>query len=298
MQTKKISNRNTYENFFIYWINILIKKYLTKKARVFNNQRGRPMAVFANDIIGTQINLYGLFEKEHLEDLRNLLQITRTNTINSTAIDVGANIGNNSLYYSSFFNKVICFEPNPRSLKLLKANTNEIKNIEVYGHGCGESVQKSILYERFGNIGATSLDDSIEYSNSFEVIIKPLDDMLNELVSVSLIKIDVEGAELSVLKGAEKVISKFKPVICFEQLENEFTGGGDQETPSINWLRFKGYKIFGLYKKNKSYVLRRMNNIMQIFFGINENREIIEYEKIPKKFHEALYAIHPSTIKK
>ena len=114
---------------------------------------------------------------------------------------------------------------------------------------------------------------------------------------ISLIKIDVEGMEYDVLLGAKNIISKNKPIICFEQNKKEFDNNCN-ETNSIDLLRENGYKILvGEMEKDhakQNWIYRRVRNIFWIFFGVTQKRIIKEYERLPKKDYKMIFAIHES----
>lgn len=291
---KPIYQRTVKESFFKHLVNTLISKELKKRAAAHNLKRGMPIAVFGNDWIGININIHGLFEKEYIVDLNQLLITIGADLSGSTAIDIGANIGNHSIEFSKVFNKVLCFEPNPRTFDILQANTKNINNIDTFNWGCGLNAGLLKLNEDFNNIGGSSAKISIEGNNCIDISIKPLDRIFDTLSKVGLIKIDVEGMEIEALKGAEKVILEFKPLICFEQHEQEFK---EQfyETEVVDWLRSRGYRIYAhSNQKRKNIFFRRLNNIRQLVFGVVQNRKIVQFEKLPKGTYPMIYAIHSS----
>lgn len=291
---KVLSARHTYRSFGSRLIDMMIIKELAKRSSKHNERRNAPIAVFGNDWIGININVNGLYEEEGIADLIQILKTLNIDISHSSAVDIGANIGNHSIEFSKYFSSVICFEPNPRTFELLSANTKRLPNIVIHNFGCASSIEKIKFTEDFNNIGGSSSVMNIKGGNKIEILVKPLDDLFDELSNVELIKIDVEGMEYSALKGAENVISHFNPVICLEQHEAEFRSEYN-ETESLDWLRSKGYRIFSLRnEKRRSLIIRRLNNIKQLFFGVQENREIIEYEKLPKSFYSMVYAIHQS----
>ena len=190
-------------------LDFYIEKELEKRLTQFNENRGMPIAVFGNDTIGIGIALKGLFEEEHLQDLNHLFKNLDIDVSHFTAIDIGANIGNHALEFAKYFKNVICYEPNPRAYDLLAANTKRIKNIEIFNWGCGSKEEFVELHENINNIGGSSAKYEIDNKNKVNIEIKPLDNNLDYLKNVMLIKIDVEGMEIDVLKGAEKLLTNF-----------------------------------------------------------------------------------------
>ena len=141
-------------------------------------------------------------------------------------IDVGANVGMFSLVARHIVGQegfVHSFEPNPATRKCLNRNIeiNDIDNIKVYPLGLGEVEGEFSLYVPHVNSGEGSLarfsDAEYEISKFYEIQIevKVGDSVLRE-VAPRLIKIDVEGAEIGVLRGMSQLISRHLPLIICE----------------------------------------------------------------------------------
>tara|TARA_B100001029_G_C15004161_1_gene419998 strand:+ start:202 stop:1095 length:894 start_codon:yes stop_codon:yes gene_type:complete len=289
-----ISQRLERKNGYKRILDIFIARELAKRSSRFNEKRGMPIAVFGNDWIGINITLKGLFEEEHLKDLNHLLINLDIDVSDSTAIDIGSNIGNHAIEFAKYFKKVICYEPNPRAYDLLATNTKHLKNVEVFNWGIGSKEEFLQLQENINNIGGSSAKYQIDEENIVNIEIKPLDNDFESLKKVMLLKIDVEGMEIDVLRGAEKIITKFYPLICFEQHKTDFLNCFN-ETEVIDWLRKKDYKIYAIYKPiRKNIIVRRLKNIMQMITGFKDSREIIEYKKLPRGDYDMVYAIHSS----
>ena len=146
----------------------------------------------------------------------------------SVFIDAGANIGYMSAVGAALVGKhggVHCFEPVPIYLEKLEemANKNKEYEIIVNKFALGESLKKSTININKVLIGANSmvsgLVDSDLVKDTIEVDVKRLDDYILEkdIKNISLIKIDVEGYELPLLKGLtrffEKNINSLPPLI-------------------------------------------------------------------------------------
>lgn len=157
------------------------------------------------------------------------------------AIDVGANIGNHSLFFSQFANKVYAFEPVSQNFKTFKRNIeeNEISNIEAYeaaisnegGYMSSELVHHNmgmchLRNDKNGNITAIRGDD------------------LN-LENISLLKIDCENMSLSVLKSFEKTIEKNKPDLFIEA-----------DKKILTYVKNKGWKIITQFNATPTYHIK------------------------------------------
>ena len=140
-------------------------------------------------------------------------------------IDIGANLGYYAVILGKLLrssDKLIAFEANPQIIEMLNKNIaiNGLQeDIKVFNCALSDiNDQKLKLYIPFkAGSSAASLnklhpDDT---NNSIEITTQRLDDVtqIRNLESISLIKIDVEGAELNVIKGALETIRENKPVL-------------------------------------------------------------------------------------
>lgn len=131
------------------------------------------------------------------------------------ALDIGANIGNHSLYLAAVYGcEVIAFEPNAHLANSLvqSAKFNDLDaRIKVIAKGVGvKPGLATFSARRPDNLGAQSL-----LEGEGEIPVVTLDDQhLGK--RVKLIKIDVEGMELAVLRGAEGLIARDRPVLYVE----------------------------------------------------------------------------------
>lgn len=277
----------------------ILLKYLVSNNEKFLIERNQHMAVFANDWIGSNIFSKGVFERDEIEDLINILNDISIDTENATALDIGANIGNHSIQFAKYFKHVEAFEPNPKTFVLLEFNCINNENISCHNFGLGNKDENLTLYEDLLNIGASSIysNDRNKNYNHYEIKIFRIDSLLNKFSNVKLIKIDVEGMESEVILGALKTIRKYKPVIVFEQFLKEFKAPA-KETKSIDLVRSLGYEIFWLKNNNiqTSWLFRRIKNVYQIFFGDTQQREIITNNNVSPGYYSMLYAIHKDNL--
>jgi FkbM family methyltransferase len=160
-------------------------------------------------------------------ELSMLRDMARRLSSRDLVLDVGANIGNHTLYLAAVVGcRVHAFEPNNHLCKALKKSLVRNKlatQAHVHCVGVGkergkahfENVDKS-------NLGAQSLAIGVGNDNIIDII--PLDDIdFNQ--PVAAIKIDVEGMELAVLEGAAKLINRDHPILYVEcQREEDFAG--------------------------------------------------------------------------
>ena len=177
-------------------------------------------------------------------------------------LDCGANIG----YFSVLANnivgetgKVVSIEANPVTFSLLEANlktnnfgipvhcalTSESGEVELFMPTEGGDVYSSLLK------GGLVAGESIQ---SFKVLGRTLDNVVEDLSlsKVDVVKIDIEGAELDVLKSANCLLSNFRPVVITEYGTNTWPKFGATPEDLKNLAQVHSYqlRIFNLKSKN------------------------------------------------
>ena len=213
-----------------------------------------------------------IFHVEETEMSKRYSDVTRMfsflNSIgldNSSVIfDIGANIGMFSLSYASLYksSKIFSFEPVSSIFKELKnninLNLNLKKQIQTFNFGLSiENIDMSLSipsakqHHRYANDEINCGLYSVHGSGKNQVNAKfiTMDNFMtgeNSPNSVDFIKIDVEGHEFEVLKGGERTISKFKPIIFMEF--NELTRSLSVHSVKSyeDFFKQHNYSLFGL----------------------------------------------------
>ena len=242
------------------------------------------------DYITTEILLDGVFEKKILECLSTM--IAGENAICKERIrclDVGANVGNHSIVFSRLFRTVIAFEPNPTNFTLLSLNSAG-RNIECFQYAVSDSAGSISLHTTDDfNSGAHS-SQSGKNTSFYTVKAVTLDEFLSLGEKVDFIKIDTEGHEYSVLKGAEMTLRRDHPVIAFEQSVSEWQDGS---TKSIELLKSFGYQHF-LYLEKRFHFPRlgRLALIVRfmLILVFGDRYEFVKYHRTPQRFHDMVVA--------
>jgi len=208
-----------------------------------------------------EIYYYGTYEAGTLDVIRRCLRA------GDTFIDVGANIGFISLFASHFVGAngvVYSFEPVPEIFKILQRNIslNEIGNILAYNFALGSTSNSATIHYNWDKSrGSASLIPYKENSRSREVCIQTLDEFVteNRLFNIRMVKIDVEGWELEVLKGSKNLLSSpSAPIICVEYSNLHKTQGGQLLNIYDFILSINHYQIYKLEKgkSRKSRLIR------------------------------------------
>lgn len=284
---KKLSKREFFSVIFLLPVrkilNILSERFLAKDYK--------QIAIPAFDYISNEISIQGIFEKNQLDTFFEWISELKLETEKSICLDIGANIGNHSLYFSRYFEKVLSFEPNPFIFSLLRINSKLVNNIDCYNVGCSNESGKAYLNTVTKNLaGSFVTAESAPESNEIELIV--LDNLLEDLDNIKLLKIDVEGHEYKALSGAKNLIKRNKPIILFEQQKEEIK---DNSSPTIDLLRGLGYKKFAILSKfprikSKSAILKAI--FEPILVSILGNSLHIElHNEFEPNFYEFIIAL-------
>jgi FkbM family methyltransferase len=187
--------------------------------------RHGPLFVLKSDnTIGRSLISYGEWTEAEISVLRQLVRPR------DCIVDIGANVGVHTVAFAKAVapgGYVVAFEPQPRVFHLLSANVtiNGLSNVRLFPAACaaqpGSLWFPELDYTREANFGAFKLDDARAVRGKTvqpigqQVPILTLDDAY-DLPTLRLLKIDVEGMELDVLKGAEKTIRRCRPALYVE----------------------------------------------------------------------------------
>lgn len=152
------------------------------------------------------------FEPEELAFIRQFLPE------GGTFLDIGANVGNHSLYAGLFCDagRIIPFEPNPLAYRLLVLNLvmnglHDRTTFDYVGFGASDvDGEGYAMTDRDKNLGAARM-----VAGEGEIATLRPDDFLSD-ETPHFIKIDVEGMEMGVLRGLQKTIRRTRPVLLVE----------------------------------------------------------------------------------
>ena len=156
----------------------------------------------------------------------------------TTAIDGGANYGIMSYNLNSKFSKIYAFEVDIPVRECLKKNVEKFQLDNVVVCDCGLSDKEELVALNYlKNTFGTYIKKEVSGTN----ICKTLDSF--ELTEVGFIKLDCEGYEPYILRGAEKTIKKYKPVILMEEKNYSKRYYGEEGNLAVDLLLAWGYTM-------------------------------------------------------
>ncbi len=262
-----------------------------------SNQHPR-CVVLPGDVVSEEILVSGLYEEALLVPLfEGILANHVQDFREQIALDIGANLGNHSLFFSRRFSRVLAFEPNPDALAILRCNVAlalPIDNIEIIPVGLGNNNGEFIFHQNLqGNLGGSGFGFA-GIINGREVIcpLRRGDDLLTPKLltsKVGLVKLDVEGSELAVLMGLEKMLRRDLPIVLFESNHSDGPQGGEA---TMGWLRNVGYSIFASLEETGAALPGWHRLIRRLWLG--ELIEARSIDRLQNRSYSMLVALPPS----
>lgn len=168
---------------------------------------------YPTDLIQSEIADNGtFFEIDLLKELQPYIKK------NAVILDIGANIGNHSVYWGlkADAKRIYSFEPVQDTFNTLKKNIeiNELTDkVKIFNIGLSsEKIGGRVSYYDPKDIGRTT----VKQDSDGNLLLDKLDNIQIEEDSVDFVKIDVEGHELAVFQGARETLLKYKPIIFVE----------------------------------------------------------------------------------
>jgi FkbM family methyltransferase len=171
--------------------------------------------------------------------------------------DIGANLGFYSIGVATRNSDVECFsfEPNPKIAKSLKCNVslNQLEgSIQIFEYALSETAAEMEFFipSLTGSGGGSFHDLHPEEGRAHSIVVRAvrLDEFSAQLREPDLMKIDVEGAELSVITGGLATIKRNHPTIVVELLRKWMKAFGVTPQNVLNLLAKEGYECFGVQR--------------------------------------------------
>lgn len=172
-------------------------------------------------------------------EMNKRLALESTIKPGSVVYDIGANVGYFTLLAAVLVGKkgkVFSFEPLPRNIEFLGKHItlNKLTNVEVIEAAVSDHTGEALF-----DLGASTAMGHLSETGGLFVQMVSLDQMITngDLIAPNVMKIDVEGAEHNVLRGAEKLIETAKPILFLDTHQRE----AHQKT--LQFLQSHDYQI-------------------------------------------------------
>jgi FkbM family methyltransferase len=248
---------NTSNKLFQYFViktRYWLKRFINNKSAVINRfdsvtiqlKYAGKMELYPGDYIDTWLYTGADFEPHIVRLFLKFLEP------GDHVLDIGANIGYFSLIASGLVGeggKVYAFEPSPLNLERLRKNIqlNNHQNVLVIPKAVSNNNGTFLINLPVGpikNSGRSSFRVLEEQSEQVTVETLALDVLRETISKISLVKMDIEGAEEMALSGMEKLIERDQPVIILELSDFYLRQLGSSAESVINFLKNLGYKIY------------------------------------------------------
>jgi FkbM family methyltransferase len=201
-------------------------------------------------------NLPGILE--FLPDYgRNVAEVARALAVREpVVIDVGANIGDTALLLAGVVPgvRVLCVEGNPRFMPFLESNTSQISGVTIASAVLSD--RTALIQGRFNEHGGTA---HLVVSNGAESVqTHTLDDLLLSypaFASPHLIKIDTDGFDAPILRGAKGVLTSARPVVFYEWDPYSYSLAGENDIGHAEFLTELGFERFLIFDNRGDLLL-------------------------------------------
>ena len=171
-------------------------------------------------------------------------------------IDVGANIGDTAILLARFAPgaKVLCIEGDSRFMSDLQGNTAQIS---------GVTIAEAILSDRNDQVSGEFVTEkgtahvALGKGNNL-LQLRTLDDLLTtypEFSCPDVVKIDTDGFEPAILRGAKNVLASSKPVVFYEWHPECYNAAGENDISHADFLMELGYDGFIIFTNRGELLL-------------------------------------------
>lgn len=204
------------------------------------------------------------------------------------AIDVGANIGDTAAIVRSAVNvPIICIEGDAAVMPLLQKNIAQMANVTAYQYFLGQKTENvEVVIQKDGWDSTIVPVKSGEHANSKTMSLVTLDEVLAKIglpKPCKLLKVDVEGFDLKVLRGASSLLQRDRPVILFEWNHQNLEQIGEPSQSIFTFLAALQYDVVLVFDGQGELVLPAKvtdSNFLQDLYDYSRTVEGVFYYDI------------------
>jgi FkbM family methyltransferase len=237
-----------------------------------------------NELVAQKVALFGAFDQRGLGLIKRVMKAISCRT----AVDVGANIGNHTAFFSEWAQRVIAIEPNPPIFARLERliAENGLSNVIPVEVGLSDRPGELALYLAHDQAHLATLEPNVFTSEPVKIAIERGDDLLQRLGvnDVDFIKIDVEGHEREVLAGLQSTMAQQRPFMTVEYTERTCEKFG---SPQAFQATFPRYKLYGTRISLSSRVFKSALSLERFEF----DKDYTHVLCVPEERSETLSAL-------
>ena len=211
--------------------------------------------MYVNIPSGTDIYLFGA--RSHESEMRLTKFFIKNLKNKKIFLDVGAHVGFYTLLASRLMGdmgRIFAFEASPQTFNFLRRNTESKKNVFIINNAVSEKEGQMTFFEfDLYYCESNTLDPDIFKKQDWAKTAVPREIKIDTIsmdyfctdnaISPDIMKIDVEGAELSVIKGSMKMIENNHPMIIMEYL-NDKCVESKQYREAMDLILSLGYSLY------------------------------------------------------
>jgi FkbM family methyltransferase len=215
-------------------------------------------------------------------EMRELIFLNRFLKADMVALDVGANLGEYTVFMAKRLRKgkVISFEPLKKNLVLLEENVklNRFDNVVISNLGLSDSSEQIEIHELEDemNEGLATIHLGERKSKmSYPVQLELLDSLVDsfDMKRIDFIKMDIEGAELKALKGSIETIRKFKPLVMVEISDVTYQAAGYSKVDIHHFFKTLQYVPYHVDKNGRLASLSQLPEFGNVIYAPREFRK-------------------------
>lgn len=206
-----------------------------------------------NDTIQMHLKNDVFFERDELDFMKQFIDS------DTVLVDIGANVGNHTVYFSKFTDAktIYAIEPIPRTYKMLLCNIalNYCHNVNTDFIGLALGDQDRIGYPLLiygkDNLGASTISpvpyEDINNPNVLDPVQIVSGDSLFKDIHIDFIKMDVERMEMVALKGLKETIDRCRPKMFIEVAKENYEDFNQ-------WVTDNNYQIHSVHNEINSHI--------------------------------------------
>jgi FkbM family methyltransferase len=189
---------------------------------------------------------------DYMSQLSALVSLLKKKYPNLSAIDIGANVGDTACVLKTAADiPIMCIEGDELTFKLLEQNIRQFKNVTAHKLFLGEKT--GTMAASFENAGWNATIRPGQSTAAETIRITSLDDFLAGQpieAGCKLMKIDAEGFDCSIIRGAAKFLRQTRPVLTFEYNRDAMDAIGEKGLDTLAMLGEIGYSHVAFHDCN------------------------------------------------